>query len=305
MEGPTGTKATSDGTRLNRMQMARALREGADAEGGRTGEYRHWNADHNQRGNRGLRRFGASVTLAMLVASTLTSARITTLCTDSLVHTAAASGHGGSIPGSPSPSVGSEGTCQSLIQDTNQEQQKMFSKIAGVTAAIAVGASVTVAGAQNAAVQWKVSEGGNGHWYRFVNDLNISWTNARHASELVGGHLATTTSKAEFDWLFAQLNPNEDAWIQIGPGAGPYLGGFRTGSDPSAGWSWVTGEPWTYERWVPGEPTGCGCGPGGCTTDERYLHIERTNATAASWNDIDDSGGSAGCGRFVSGYVIE
>jgi len=193
------------------------------------------------------------------------------------------------------------GTADGYEQDSGMNRSTTAALVAGVAGlAIAGGA-----GAQNAAVQWKVSEGGNGHWYRFVNDLNISWTNARHASELVGGHLATTTSKAEFDWLFAQLNPNEDAWIQIGPGAGPYLGGFRTGSDPSAGWSWVTGEPWTYERWVPGEPTGCGCGPGGCTTDERYLHIERTNATAASWNDIDDSGGSAGCGRFVSGYVIE
>ncbi|NBQ15268.1 MAG: hypothetical protein EBU31_11860, partial [Proteobacteria bacterium] len=164
MEGTTGTKATSDGTRLNRMQMVRALREGADAESGRTGERRPWIAEHKHRGDRGLRQVGASVTLAMLVASTLTSARITTLRADSLGHTAAATGHGGSIPGSPSPSVGSAGPGQSLIQDTNQEQQKMFSKIAGVTATIAVGASVTVAGAQNAAVQWKVSEGGNGHW---------------------------------------------------------------------------------------------------------------------------------------------
>ena len=129
------------------------------------------------------------------------------------------------------------GTAPGHEQDSGMNRSTTAALVTGVAGlAIAGGA-----GAQNAAVQWKVSEGGNGHWYRFVNDLNISWTNARHASELVGGHLATTTSTAEFDWLFAQLNPNQDAWILIGPGAGPYLGGFRTGSDPSTGWSWVPG----------------------------------------------------------------
>ena len=140
MERSTGTKATSDGTRLNRVQMARALREGVGAVDGRDAERRIASAERKWIMDSGLRRVGASVTLGVLLASTLTGGRITALRADFLQHAAAGGGPGGSIPGSPGPSVGSDGKSHSPIQDTNQEQQKkMFSKLTGVTAAISVG----------------------------------------------------------------------------------------------------------------------------------------------------------------------
>ena len=158
MERSTEPKATSDVARLNRVQMARALREGAGAEDGRGAEQRMASVERNWSMDGGLRRVGARVTLGVLLASTLTGGRITALRADFLQHTVAGGGQGGSIPGSPGPSVGIAGQGHSPIQDTNQEQQKtMFSKLTGVTAAIAVGASVTVAGATDRLVPTQYS----------------------------------------------------------------------------------------------------------------------------------------------------
>ena len=234
MERSTEPKATSDGARLNRVQMARALREGAGAEDGRGAEERTASVERNWSMDSGLRRVGARVTLGVLLASTLTGGRITALRADFLQRATAGGGGGGSIPGSPGPSVGSDGQSHSPIHDTNQEQQKkMFSKLTGVTAAIAVGASVTVAGAQNAAVQWKVSEGGNGHWYML--DLSRRpWTGAADRASALGGHLITVNSYAEHVFLrssvFTYCCSMSDTW----------MGATRSSTDEE--YHWVTGE---------------------------------------------------------------
>jgi hypothetical protein len=109
----------------------------------------------------------------------------------------------------------------------------MFSKIAGVTAAIAVGASVTVAGAQNAAVQWKVSEGGNGHWY-MLDSSRRPWTGAADRASALGGHLVTVNSYAEHVFLrssvFTYCCSMSDTW----------MGATRSSTDEE--YHWVTGE---------------------------------------------------------------
>jgi hypothetical protein len=118
---------------------------------------------------------------------------------------------------------------------------------AAVVRAIGLFASVLVAGAAGAqstqAVEWKVSEGGNGHWYQFVPDL-LPWADAQADAEAKGGHLATVTSASENEFLRSLLIP--------GPHAVGYLGGFRA----SDGWRWVTGEAWAFSNWNPGEPNG-------------------------------------------------
>ena len=271
MERSTGTKATSDETRLNRVQMARALREGVSAEDGPEAEQRMAGVERNRSADSGLRRVGARVTLGVLLASTLTGGRITALRADFLQHAVAGGGEGGSIPGSPGPSVGSDGQSHLPIQDTNQEQQKkMFSKLTGVTAAIAVGASVTVAGAQNAAVQWKVSEGGNGHWYKLDSVLR-TWDDARLTSISLGGHLATIQSAAE-NAEVTSLSTTPPPGI----GRSCWLGGQQlSGScEPGCGWMWITGEPFDFQYWAPGEPNNI-------TGSEDYLHIWVTD----QWND--------------------
>ena len=58
---------------------------------------------------------------------------------------------------------------------------------------------------------------------------------------------------------------------------GPWLGGYEA----SSGWSWVTGEPWTWSNWMPGEPNNV------CPFGEDRLHfIEYID----QWNDLYHTG---------------
>jgi hypothetical protein len=96
----------------------------------------------------------------------------------------------------------------------------------------------------NYPVQWRVEDGGNGHWYVRMLDAS-SWSSSREKCAQVGGHLATITSATENDFIHGVVGANQ-AWI----------GGTQTpGScEPGCGWYWITGEPWTYSNWSPGEP---------------------------------------------------
>jgi hypothetical protein len=140
----------------------------------------------------------------------------------------------------------------------------MFSKIAGVTAAIAVGASVTVAGAQNAAVQWKVSEGGNGHWYQYVFE-RVTWPDANSRAAAASGYLVTLTSQGE------------NAFVNSIVPTRYLAGGFQQSSacEPACDWQWSNGEAWSYSNWNPGEPNNAG--------NEDYLLV---NPGFPGWNDI-------------------
>ena len=129
-------------------------------------------------------------------------------------------------------------------------------------------ASAIIASAASAqtAVEWKVSEGGNGHWYQFIRD-KLLWQTARANAESVGGHLATITSEAENNFARSIMSPM--------PTAG-YLGGYRDGS----GWHWITGETWSFTDWNPGEPNG---GPG------QVVWLENWNGLSGGWNDHPSS----------------
>jgi hypothetical protein len=122
----------------------------------------------------------------------------------------------------------------------------MLNKITGVTAAAVVGIAATVAGAQSAAVQWKVEDGGNGHWYQRVARESRSWSTLREFAVESGGHLATLTSPPEKTFLVNNVLAGNFCFI----------GGFQlsTGSEPAGDWRWVTGEAVTWTNWAVGEP---------------------------------------------------
>ena len=46
-------------------------------------------------------------------------------------------------------------------------------------------------------VQWRVEDGGNGHWYEFSSEVFFSFASAQAFAVSRGGHLATTTSGTE------------------------------------------------------------------------------------------------------------
>ena len=135
-----------------------------------------------------------------------------------------------------------------------------------------------------APVQWTVASGGNGHYYEAFNPGPITWDESRTAATNVhdgSGDLASITSAAENAFVFALVN--DSAYFNVG--RGPWLGGFQdpTGAEPSGGWMWVSGEPFSYTNWTPGEPNEL---HGGASDN---LHLQNGSGPADSWNDEEGS----------------
>lgn len=114
---------------------------------------------------------------------------------------------------------------------------------------------------------------GNGHHYDFIPG-SFTWDAARADAATrtylgVSGHLATVTTAAEDSFIRATFS------AQVSQYVGPWLGAqwSGSGSGPTAGWSWVTGEPFVYTGWNGGEPNHLG--------GEDALHF-----SGGGWNDI-------------------
>ena len=146
------------------------------------------------------------------------------------------------------------------------------------TAVIALSLIAGAAGAQSTqAVEWKVSEGGNGHWYQCLRSTTTSdsWLPAKSDAELRGGHLATITSAAENSWVYA-LTVSQNAWNGRG---GPLLGARK---NPSNSFYWITGEPFGYTNWLPGEPSS-----GLWEPYLMFLGPPYSSQSGPTWNDTD------------------
>jgi len=91
--------------------------------------------------------------------------------------------------------------------------------------------------------QWRISDGGNGHWYMLNWEVR-EWTAAQARAVQLGGHLATITTNAERLFVL----PLCDNHI----GADVWLGASRANAASPV--QWVTGEPWSYAAWGPGSP---------------------------------------------------
>jgi hypothetical protein len=144
-------------------------------------------------------------------------------------------------------------------------EQKMKKKvICSVLLILAVTATTTLAEPQ----QWRVTDGGNDHWYDvIVVPGGITWTDAKDAADARAGswHLATITSDAENTFvhnLFANTNSAIGPWI----GAYHYYYGFL----------WDNGETFSYSNWCRDEPSGY----------DSYVHFSQS---ASCWNDGPDS----------------
>ena len=99
-------------------------------------------------------------------------------------------------------------------------------------------------------VEWKVSEGGNGHWYQVFSEVG-DWNQYRDRCIAKGGHLATIANAAE----------NTKVRLLLASGRF-YLGGYQPNptpsSEPLGGWAWITGEPWNFSPWSGSEPNNLG-----------------------------------------------
>ena len=167
-----------------------------------------------------------------------------------------------------------------------------------VVRAFGLFASVLVAGAAAAqstqAVEWKVSEGGNGHWYqvRTRNTPIDYWALEQQIESQLRGHLATIQDAEEDNFVWSTFQPG---WA--------YLGGYQDTlaadySEPAGGWRWVTGEPFsvTPVPWADREPN-----------NGRTIGVNSENFLGyhgpCCWNDAGNP--DLASPGYVWSYVIE
>ncbi len=144
------------------------------------------------------------------------------------------------------------------------------------------------------------------HYYEFVSDSGISWTDAEIAAGNrnyfgLQGYLVTLTSQVEADFSGAQAS----GFGWIGANDVAVEGEWRWVTGPEAGtlfWNGgIGGTEITFANWNGNEPNNC-CG------GEDYAHIADASVISSpgvpgSWNDLPNGGGG---GAYASqGYVVE
>ena len=170
-------------------------------------------------------------------------------------------------------------------------------RILVVTAIAGVIAQAGVVAA-NPPVQWPIGAGGNDHWYDVVHvPSGITWADANAAAEAGGWHLVTITSAEENAFVFDMVDDDPNFWVIDGGNGmhhGPFLGGFQPpgASEPGGGWTWVTGEPWSYTNWYDEQPDDSG------GIQDVLLFLGPPSGPGSKWND-------AGAGNWIDTYIIE
>ena len=128
------------------------------------------------------------------------------------------------------------------------------------------------------AVQWTSDGGGNGHWYELRDGEGTSWNEQRETALSIGGDLACPVDASTNDFLGDLILSSgictEFDYIS--------LGGLQdeNESNPTSGWSWVSGDGWDWTNWGTNEPNDGGGG-------EWALAISPGGGCLSSWNDIN------------------
>jgi len=151
-----------------------------------------------------------------------------------------------------------------------------------------------------ALTQWRIEDGGNGHWYEAVFSGEISWTDANGAATAAGGYLATITSEAENGFVYDLARDKPLLWYVTlgGRTLGPWLGGYQSPDNhaPNEDWHWVTGEPWGYTNWCAGEPNDYL----GANENRLQFFGYTPPQTSPQWSDSDGS-----ASLYHLGYIVE
>jgi len=149
------------------------------------------------------------------------------------------------------------------------------------------------------AVQWKVEDGGNGHWYRVIQAT--SFDGAMASASAHGAHLATATSAAENAKLTALLGTTSASRAHIG------LMQPDNQTAVNVGWQWVTGEPISFTQWrCFGGSIGCAPDDTPCGTRPYRIEDNQANCGALERNgDWDDLEKGAWCDGGTRVAIIE
>ena len=159
-----------------------------------------------------------------------------------------------------------------LGNNEESEMSKLRSMVVGSALAIA-----SVASAQNA-VEWRVADGGNGHWYQLYRQSTpLGWHDAFNLAQAASSHLCTLTSAAEDAWVRSHI---------VAPGgipspqSGPWIGATCEGNKWGA-WRWTTGETWSYTVWAGSEPNNGG---------GQEFYVQMYQGGNLDWNDNQEDG---------------
>ena len=195
--------------------------------------------------------------------------------------------------------AGADSTTQR--QDGQEDPRMEFTQKLGAAAG-AVALSIGGGALAQDAVQWRVEDGGNGHWYAVVPNASEhrSWDQCQAFCQAHGSNLACISSADENSWIANFALQYEWAWVSHPDGFGPLLGGRQVqgSGEPVGLWGWVSGEAWNYSNWNPGEPNNSGCGsPDG----EAVLAF---TARSAVWNDLNPNPASC-VGWLAPSFIAE
>jgi hypothetical protein len=149
-------------------------------------------------------------------------------------------------------------------------------------------------------VQWRVEDGGNGHWYYFSPSAErLLWPSARTLAEQRGGYLATISGLEEqlfIERMATTLRVYDDYW----------LGGFQPidSPEPAGNWQWIDDTPWQFDRWGliahgSGSPPSPNDWNSAAPNEENYLEILFRVPAATPFGGWDDQG------DFPNPWIIE
>ena len=162
------------------------------------------------------------------------------------------------------------------------------------------------------AVEWKASDGGNGHWYLAVPaSTYFTWSAANADATSRQGHLVTITSAGEGNFV-RNLITSTPGVVRVlaGTTVGPWIGAVK---DPTTlQFGWCTGEPWSYTEWAGGEPSGASwedriCYYGGSLRwNDRpgeYTGNTATPSSVVEWDSDCNSDGVVDYGQIQRGEL--
>lgn len=116
-----------------------------------------------------------------------------------------------------------------------------------------------------------------GHQYRMTDTM--SWSEAETLAMASGGHLVTVNDLAENEWLHSFMMPHATNPV------GFYIGLIQPAgsAEPTGGWHWASGEPFSFSNWDPFEPNN-----GDSNGEDVGMMLRASIAPIpGAWNDVD------------------
>jgi serine/threonine protein kinase len=111
-----------------------------------------------------------------------------------------------------------------------------------------------------------------GHRYQLMTD-KLKWDAAKAKAESIGGHLATVTTKEEYDWLWGSILSKMKKTESDPNGERCFIGAIQRKA-PDGPWEWITGEPFSLQPWM------------GKFPNDKSTGIEVATLVSKGWDDV-------------------